>query len=59
MSERPAFDAAEAQRLSRRMRWVNVPMRFVLGMPFPTPLGGRLMLVTSRDASPVGRNGNQ
>jgi hypothetical protein len=26
------------------MRAVNVPMRAVLGLPFPTPLGGRLML---------------
>jgi hypothetical protein len=27
------------------MRVINVPMRFVLGLPFATPLGGRLMLV--------------
>jgi hypothetical protein len=27
------------------MRVVNVPMRRVLGLPFPTPLGQRLMLV--------------
>jgi hypothetical protein len=27
------------------MRVINVPMRFVLGLPFPTPLGNRLMLV--------------
>jgi hypothetical protein len=26
-------------------RVVNVPMRAVLGLPFPTPLGGRLMLL--------------
>ena len=26
-------------------RVVNVPMRALLGLPFPTPLGGRLMLV--------------
>jgi F420H(2)-dependent quinone reductase len=26
-------------------RIVNVPMRAVLGLPFPTPLGGRLMLL--------------
>ena len=45
MSERSAFDAADAQRMARRMKRVNVPMRLVLGMPFPTPLGGRLMLV--------------
>ncbi|HWF34708.1 MAG TPA: nitroreductase/quinone reductase family protein, partial [Solirubrobacteraceae bacterium] len=27
------------------MRVINVPMRLVLGLPFPTPLGRRLMLV--------------
>lgn len=27
------------------MRIANVPMRFLLGLPFPTPLGKRLMLV--------------
>jgi len=26
-------------------RAINVPMRFVLGLPFPTPPSGRLMLV--------------
>jgi hypothetical protein len=30
---------------ARIMRVVNVPMRIVLGLPFATPLGGRLMLV--------------
>jgi len=30
---------------ARVMRIVNVPMRMLLGLPFPTPLGGRLMLV--------------
>jgi hypothetical protein len=29
---------------ARVMRVVNVPMRAVLGLPFPTPLSGRLML---------------
>lgn len=28
------------------MRVVNVPMRAVLGLPFPTPLGGSLMLIS-------------
>jgi deazaflavin-dependent oxidoreductase (nitroreductase family) len=28
------------------MRLLNVPMRIVLGAPFATPLGGRLMLAT-------------
>ena len=33
------------RRLQARFFGVaNVPMRFVLGLPFPTPLGGRLML---------------
>lgn len=27
------------------MRVLNVPMRLLLGLPFPTPLGSRLMLV--------------
>jgi hypothetical protein len=27
------------------MRLVNVPMRAILSLPFPTPLGGRLMLI--------------
>ena len=31
---------------ARVFRVVNVPMRFVLGMPFPTPLGARLMLIS-------------
>lgn len=31
---------------SRIMRVVNVPMRAVLGLPFPTPPGGNLMLLT-------------
>lgn len=34
-----------ARRLQARFfRAANVPMRAVLGLPFPTPLGGRLML---------------
>ena len=28
------------------MSMVNVPMRVILGLPFPTPLGNRLMLLT-------------
>jgi hypothetical protein len=39
---------ARARRQARRMRIVNVPMRVVLGLPFPTPLGGQLMLVFFR-----------
>jgi hypothetical protein len=41
---------AQSRPLSRRlqadfMRVLNVPMRRVLGLPFATPLSGRLMLV--------------
>ncbi len=32
------------RRLAQMMRVVNAPMRLVLSAPFPTPLGGRLML---------------
>ncbi len=35
----------DRQRQARLMRALNVPMRLVLGLPFPTPLSGRLMLV--------------
>lgn len=31
---------------SRMIRALNVPMRAVLGLPFPTPPGGNLMLLT-------------
>jgi deazaflavin-dependent oxidoreductase (nitroreductase family) len=35
-----------SRRVQRRVfRVVNVPMRFMLGLPFPTPPGNRLMLV--------------
>ncbi|MHB1594477.1 MAG: nitroreductase/quinone reductase family protein [Streptosporangiaceae bacterium] len=34
------------RRRARIMRAVNVPMRAVLGLPFPTPLSGNLMLVS-------------
>src|SRR3984885_14737071 len=40
-----APDPAKMKRLSRIMRAVNVPMRFVLGLPVPTPLGANLMLL--------------
>ena len=39
------LDADAAARRRRRMRALNVPMRAVLSLPFPTPLSGRLMLV--------------
>jgi hypothetical protein len=37
---------ARMQRRARVMRMINVPMRRVLSLPFPTPLGRRLMVVT-------------
>lgn len=37
---------ARMQRRARIMRMINVPMRRVLSLPFPTPLGRRLMVVT-------------
>jgi deazaflavin-dependent oxidoreductase (nitroreductase family) len=42
-------DQMTAERLRRRarmMKRVNVPMRFLLGLPFKTPLSGKLMLVS-------------
>ena len=40
-SQRPRNRRTQA----RLMRIINVPMRRLLGLPFPTPLGSRLMLV--------------
>jgi hypothetical protein len=33
---------------ARAMRIINIPMRVILGLPFGTPLGGRLMLAFIR-----------
>jgi len=44
MSEAPT--AAGMRRRRQVMRVVNVPMRQLLRLPFPTPLNRRLMLVT-------------
>jgi deazaflavin-dependent oxidoreductase (nitroreductase family) len=41
-----APNPSDMRRRQRVMRIVNVPMRTVLGMPFPTPLGGNLMLIS-------------
>ncbi|MHB1430543.1 MAG: nitroreductase/quinone reductase family protein [Streptosporangiaceae bacterium] len=41
-----AVNQAAMRRRARIMRAVNVPMRVVLGLPFPTPLGGNLMLIS-------------
>jgi hypothetical protein len=37
---------AELERRARRMKRVNVLMRFVLGLPFRTPLSSKLMVVS-------------
>lgn len=34
------------RRQARLMRLINAPMRAILRLPFPTPLGGALMLVS-------------
>jgi hypothetical protein len=39
-------NAPAMRRRARIMRAVNVPMRLVLSLPFPTPLSGNLMLVS-------------
>lgn len=47
MASSPApVNAAAMQRRARIMRAVNVPMRAVLSLPFPTPLSGNLMLIS-------------
>lgn len=39
---------------ARAFRAINVPMRVVLGLPFPTPAGRRLMLLYLTAAGPAG-----
>jgi deazaflavin-dependent oxidoreductase (nitroreductase family) len=41
-----AMNETAMRRRARTMRAVNVPMRAVLGLPFPTPLSANLMLVS-------------
>ena len=41
-----AVNEAAMRRRARTMRAVNVPMRVVLGLPFPTPLSANLMLIS-------------
>src|SRR6201996_8134158 len=45
MTTFPDDAAAAGRRQARMMRVVNVPMRAVLRLPFPTPLSASLMLV--------------
>ena len=46
MTAFPENAAAAGRRQARMMRVVNVPMRAVLRLPFPTPLSANLMLVS-------------
>ncbi len=46
MTAFPEDAAAAGRRRARMMRAVNVPMRAVLRLPFPTPLSANLMLVS-------------
>ena len=46
MTAFPDDAAAAGRRQARMMRVVNVPMRAVLSLPFPTPLSANLMLVS-------------
>jgi deazaflavin-dependent oxidoreductase (nitroreductase family) len=39
------INRARLERRSRLMRRINVPVRAVLSLPFPTPLGRRVMLL--------------
>jgi hypothetical protein len=47
LTDRPARRPAQA----KLMRAINVPMRALLGLPFPTLLGSRLMLVHLTDGA--------
>ncbi|HEY0936098.1 MAG TPA: nitroreductase/quinone reductase family protein [Trebonia sp.] len=46
MTAFPDNAAAAGRRQARVMRAVNVPMRAVLSLPFPTPLSASLMLIS-------------
>ena len=46
MTAFPEDAAAAGRRQARIMRVVNVPMRAVLSLPFPTPLSANLMLIS-------------
>jgi hypothetical protein len=46
---KPTADPATAARMRRQarlMRIINVPMRRLLRLPFPTPISRQLMLIT-------------
>jgi deazaflavin-dependent oxidoreductase (nitroreductase family) len=39
------MDRAQLEKRARMMRRINVPMRAILALPFPTPISRRLMLL--------------
>jgi deazaflavin-dependent oxidoreductase (nitroreductase family) len=39
------IDRPRIEKQARLMKRINVPMRAILGLPFPTPLSSRLMLL--------------
>jgi hypothetical protein len=39
------IDRSRLEKRARMMQRINVPMRAILGLPFPTPLSRRLMLL--------------
>jgi deazaflavin-dependent oxidoreductase (nitroreductase family) len=45
-SQHPTTRPLRRRIQARAMRVVNVPMRLLLRLPFPTPLGARLMLIS-------------
>jgi deazaflavin-dependent oxidoreductase (nitroreductase family) len=46
MTNETTMDRAQLEKRARMMKRINVPMRFVLGLPFKTPLSSRLMLLS-------------
>lgn len=46
MMARPSIQPERMRRQARLMRVINLPMRAILRLPFPTPLSGALMLVS-------------
>ena len=56
MPERPQRPLGR-QIQTRVMSVLNIPMRLLLGLPFPNPLSGRLMLISftgRKTAEPTG-----
>lgn len=57
MQDMPSDFQRRGRRQARTMRMINVPMRAILGLPIPTPLGRNLMLafITGRKTGHVYR----